>query len=59
MTKYDQAILVLEKIAEWDPEFHHMTDAESFVCCQNMAKTFLKHKNNSKEGNIITTTHWE
>ena len=55
--KYERAKFVLEKIANWDPDFHYMNGEESFNCCQNMAKTFLRNIDNqiSKEGNIIKT----
>ena len=56
--RYECAVLVLRKIAEWDPEWHKMSAEESLRCCQNMAKTFLRYKDVTNEGNVITGYLW-
>ena len=47
----------LRKIAEWYPDWHHMS-VESLRCCQNMAKTFLRYKDVTNEENVITGYLW-
>ena len=56
--KYERAVFVLRKIAEWDPEWHEMSAEESLRCCQSMAKTFLRYKDVTNEGNVITGYPW-
>ena len=50
--KYKRAVFVLRKIAEWDSEWHAMSAEESLRCCQNMARTFLRYKDVTNEGNV-------
>ena len=57
--KYERAVFVLRKIAEWDSEWHAMSAEESLRCCQNMARTFLRYKDVSNDGNVITGYPWE
>ena len=56
--KYERAVFVLRKIAEWDSEWHAMSAEESLRCCQNMARTFLRYKDVSNDGNVITGYPW-
>ncbi len=56
--RYERAVFVLRKIAEWDSEEHHMSAEESLQCCQNMARTFLRYKDMANEGNVITGYPW-
>lgn len=56
--RYERAVFVLRKIAEWDSEWHHMSAEESLQCCQNMARTFLRYKDMANEGNVITGYPW-
>lgn len=56
--KYECAVFVLRKIAEWDSEWHSMSAEESLRCCQNMARTFLRYKDVTNEGNVITGYPW-
>lgn len=56
--KYERAVFVLRKIAEWDSEWHSMSAEESLRCCQNMARTFLRYKDVTNEGNVITGYPW-
>ena len=56
--KYERAVFVLRKIAEWDSEWHAMSAEESLRCCQNMARTFLRYKDVTNEGNVITVYPW-
>lgn len=56
--RYERAVFVLRKIAEWDSEWHAMSAEESLRCCQNMARTFLRYKDVTNEGNVITGYPW-
>ena len=56
--RYERAVFVLRKIAEWDPEWHKMSAEQSLRCCQGMAKTFLRYKDVTNEGNVITGYPW-
>ena len=56
--RYERAVFVLRKIAEWDSEWHHMSAEQSLSCCQNMARTFLRYKDVTNEGNVITGYPW-
>ncbi len=56
--KYKRAVIVLQKIAQWDSEFHSMTAQESLICCQNMARTFLRYKDVETKDNVITGYSW-
>ena len=56
--RYERAVFVLRKIAEWDSEWHSMSAEESLRCCQNMARTFLRYKDVTNEGTVITGYPW-
>ena len=57
MNKYEQAVFVLQKIANWNPEERHMSYEDAFKCCQGMAKVFMQMNDTNvstkKEGNVI------
>ena len=53
MDNYEQAVFVLRKIANWNPEERHMSYENAFKCCQGMAKVFIQMVDTKKEGNII------
>lgn len=59
MTDFEKAKFVLEKIANWDPEFHCMTEAESFRCCQNLARNFVNMNEIVKDDNVIITNRFK
>ena len=56
--RYEHAVFILRKIAEWDPEERDMSVEQSLNCCRNMAKTFLRYKDITNEGNVITGYPW-
>ena len=56
--RYERAVFILRKIAEWDPEWHHMSAEQSLHFCRNMAKKFLRYKDVTNEGKVITGYPW-